>query len=65
MTFNEFKIGERFECNGHQWQVTDIGTRVVVAALFKEGWMNGPPYYAVAEMVFDENDIEACSKVQS
>jgi hypothetical protein len=25
-----------------------------------EGWFNGPPY-AVAESVFDEDDIEACS----
>jgi hypothetical protein len=25
-----------------------------------EGWLNGPPY-AVAESVFDEYDIEACS----
>lgn len=24
------------------------------------GWFNGPPY-AVAEHVFDENDLEACS----
>jgi hypothetical protein len=25
-----------------------------------EGWFNGPPY-AVAESVFDENDVEGCS----
>ncbi len=25
-----------------------------------EGWFNGPPY-AVAESVFNENDIEGCS----
>lgn len=25
-----------------------------------QGWFNGPPY-AVAESVFDENDIEACT----
>jgi len=25
-----------------------------------EGWFNGPPY-AVAESVFDEDDIEGCS----
>ncbi len=25
-----------------------------------KGWFNGPPY-AVAESVFDEDDIEACS----
>ena len=27
-----------------------------------EGWFNGPPY-AVSESVFDENDIEGCSRV--
>jgi hypothetical protein len=26
----------------------------------EEGWFSGPPY-AVAEMVFDENDIEGCT----
>jgi hypothetical protein len=26
----------------------------------EEGWFNGPPY-AVAETVFDEDDIEGCS----
>jgi hypothetical protein len=26
-----------------------------------KGWFNGPPY-AVAELVFDENDIGGCSK---
>jgi hypothetical protein len=27
-----------------------------------EGWFNGPPY-AVAEIVFDEDDLPACSLV--
>jgi hypothetical protein len=27
-----------------------------------EGWFNGPPY-AVAEVVFDEDDIEGCSMI--
>lgn len=26
----------------------------------RDGWFNGPPY-AVAEIVFDENDMPACS----
>ena len=30
------------------------------AAAEAEGWFNGPPY-AVAEIVFDEYDIEGCS----
>ena len=29
-----------------------------------EGWFRGPPY-AVAESVFDENDIEGCSRGRS
>ena len=28
-----------------------------------EGWFNGPPY-AVAEVVFDENSMEACEPQQ-
>lgn len=28
----------------------------------KDGWFNGPPY-AVAEHVFDENDLPACESV--
>jgi len=27
------------------------------------GWFNGPPY-AVAEIVFDEDDLEGCSLTQ-
>jgi hypothetical protein len=42
------------------WRVTDIGSRVIVAIkiyrLASPNWYNGPPY-AVAETVFDENDI--------
>ena len=28
----------------------------------REGWFNGPPY-AVAEVVFDEDDLEQCKPV--
>jgi hypothetical protein len=28
-----------------------------------DGWFNGPPY-AVAEMVFDEDDMEGCEPVK-
>lgn len=31
MTLDEFKIGGEFQCGGHIWRCTDIGTRVVVA----------------------------------
>lgn len=64
MKHSDFKIGMRFRsqpgCGA--WQVTDIGTRVIVAIYVKGGWMAGPPY-ASAEMVFDENDFPACEPV--
>lgn len=31
MRFSEFEIGDSFWCSGKQYEVTDIGTRVVVA----------------------------------
>ena len=62
MNHSEFKIGNKFKCGVHQWIVTDVGSRVVVAIAFKEGWMDGPPY-ALAELVFDENDMPDCEAV--
>lgn len=83
MNHSEFKIGERFACGGKTWQVTDVGTRVVIAvdlspvevtrtvtflgryqSVMKrlegvDDWLSGPPY-AIAEEVFDENDILGC-----
>ena len=67
----DFHIGTEFECGGKRWRCTDIGTRVIVAICLtnelsithreRDGWFNGPPY-AVAEFVFDEDDILACEK---
>ena len=61
MKLQEFEIGKIFICDKRQWQVTDVGSRVVIAIAAREGWMNGPPY-ALSEMVFDENDQIGCSQ---
>jgi hypothetical protein len=64
MQHAEFRIGETFRCGGHRWRCTDIGTRVIAAIKLDHdddlSWYNGPPY-AVAEMVFDEDDMEDCT----
>lgn len=68
MLLSDFQIGEPFyTTNGWKWLCTDKGTRVVIAIHVDErdaSWFNGPPY-AVAEVVFDENDMSACSKEPS
>jgi hypothetical protein len=67
MRHEEFKIGMEFTSAGGlaRWRCTDIGTRVIAAIEIEPGkdpsWYNGPPY-AVAEIVFDEDDIVACKK---
>jgi hypothetical protein len=65
MNHNEFAIGETFWCSGHKWRCTDIGSRVITAIKLDHeddpSWYNGPPY-AVAEVVFDEYDIEGCTR---
>jgi hypothetical protein len=64
MEHADFVIGGTFWCSGSRWRCTDIGTRVIVAIKLNHdddpSWYNGPPY-AVAELVFDEYDMEACS----
>jgi hypothetical protein len=49
-----------------KWRVTDIGSRVIVAIKILRsrdaGWYRGPPY-AVAETVFDEDDIISAEPV--
>lgn len=52
-------MGAVFRCGAHDWVVTDIGTRTVIAIKATEGWMAGPPY-ALDETVFDEDDLLAC-----
>lgn len=67
MKRSDFRIGLDFWNNGSaeptKWRCTDIGTRIIVAIRLDHeedpSWYNGPPY-AVAESVFDEDDMEAC-----
>jgi hypothetical protein len=70
MRYEEFKIGMEFTTAGGlsgRWRCTDVGTRAIVAIQIEPGndpsWCNGPPY-AVAEFVFDEDDIVACKKCE-
>ncbi len=66
MKHREFHIGLEFECGDRRWRCTDIGTRTVIAICLEHNddpsWYNGPPY-TVAEIVFDEYDMEGCEPV--
>ena len=69
MKHEDFKIGLEFWIGHRKFLCTDIGTITVVAIkpnLFDEDghWEAGPPY-AVEELVFDENDLPACSLEES
>jgi hypothetical protein len=64
MEHSDFEIGQEFLCGGKRWRCTDKGTRTIVAVCLDDhpddpSWYNGPPY-AVAEEVFDENDMPGC-----
>lgn len=59
---SDIRIGDHFRCGGQVWICTDVGTRVIVAIEDKDGWTSGPPY-ALAETVFDENDLPACELI--
>jgi hypothetical protein len=63
----DFQTGIEFKCGGRRWRCTDIGTRTVIAIPLEHpedpSWYNGPPY-AVAEMVFDEDDLGGCEPVE-
>ena len=79
MKHSDFKMGMEFMMNDELWRVTDIGTRTIIVVRLSslttetrtmnrieaesEGWFNGPPY-AVQELVFDEDDLEACEPVK-
>ena len=63
MHHRDFSIGLEFFTGAGRWRCTDIGTRVIVAIHLDApdpSWYNGPPF-AVAEVVFDEYDVEGCS----
>ncbi len=61
MRHNDFCIVLHFYTPASRWRCTDVGTRVIVAIRLDapdESWYHGPPY-AVAESVFDENDLDS------
>jgi hypothetical protein len=63
MNHSDFRIGGEFVTATGRWRCTDIGTRVIIAIQLgasDSSWYNGPPF-AVAEVVFDEYDLEGCS----
>lgn len=64
MQHRDFKISLEFDCGGRRWRCTDVGTRTVIAIPLDHpedsSWYSGPPY-AVAEIVFDEDDMPACT----
>lgn len=65
MDKKEFKIGQSFFTTTGKWLCTDIGQRIITAIKLDredESWFNGPPY-AIEEVVFDENDMPACTYI--
>jgi hypothetical protein len=61
-----FSLDLTFYTAAGAWRCTDIGTRTIVAVFLDAphvredpSWLDGPPY-AVAERVFDENDLQGC-----
>ena len=60
MRHSDFEISTEFSTETGRWRCTDIGTRTVIAIKVSDkedpSWFNRPPY-AVAETVFDEDDI--------
>jgi len=65
MEHHESVIGELFWTDAGQFLCTDIGARVIVAVMMCDdpSWLNRPPY-AVAEIVFDEDDLPACVRTR-
>ncbi len=69
MIVSDFKIGDAFIApfgdTEVEWRVTDVGSRVVVAIrVTLEEPLNllGPPY-SVAEVVWDEEELECVRKL--
>ena len=63
MIKDEFRTGRTFYTASGKRRCTDIGTRVIVAIKLDQEDprnYNGPPY-SIAELVFDEYDMEGCS----
>ena len=61
MKHSDFTIGGEFVTTTGTWRY--IGTRTIVAIKVSNyddpSWFNGPSY-AIAEVVFDEDDRERC-----
>jgi hypothetical protein len=64
MKHSDFHIGCEFTTGTGRWRCTDVGTRTVVAIrldLANDRASDDGPPYAVAEYVFDEDDIAGCT----
>jgi hypothetical protein len=63
MKHSDFRIGYEFLSGSGLWRCTDVGKRTIAAIRLNHdddpSWYNGPPY-AVAEFIFDEEDIAGC-----
>lgn len=63
MKHSDFEVGVEFFTATGKWRCTDLGRRTVIAIRLDHpedaSWYNGPPY-AVAETVFDEDDLGGC-----
>lgn len=63
MNHGDFAIGTEFRTDTGRWRCTDVGTRIIVAIKLDHdddpSWYDGPPY-AVAETVFDEQEMGGC-----
>ena len=67
MKHSDFEIGTSFLTASGEWRCTDIGRRTITAIHIEPdrdpSWYSGPPY-AVAEIVFDEYDLEGCYRTE-
>lgn len=63
MEHSDFALSKEFRTETGVWRCTDIGMRTIIAIQISDrddpSWFNGPPY-TVAEVVFDEGDLEGC-----
>lgn len=63
MKHSDFEIGKSFWTASGEWRCTDIGRHTIAAIHIEPGrdpsWYSGPPF-SVAEIVFDEYDLEGC-----
>ncbi|MBF0181815.1 MAG: hypothetical protein HQM03_17500 [Magnetococcales bacterium] len=63
--YASISIGTEFYSGDRKWRCTDKGTRTIIAINIDnddQSLYNGPPY-AVAEIVFDEYDLEGIERI--